>query len=70
MIKPRLEYHEKGIDVTLEAEGSREGFDESFQSTATGSVKGQTLRDMGLTALVASVKDCLTFNCFALILAE
>lgn len=25
---------------------------------------------MGLTALVASVKDCLTFNCFALILAE
>jgi hypothetical protein len=30
MIKPRLEYHEKGIDATLEAEGSREGFDESF----------------------------------------
>ena len=30
MIKPRLEYHEKGIDATLEAEGSREGFDEIF----------------------------------------
>ena len=30
MIKPRLEYYEKGIDATLEAEGSREGFDESF----------------------------------------